>query len=81
MSKPKEGTEVDETILQPDAPKGDEIVDIVGGKAKGLIVDLTQGVKVKITEKAPYHKHLKPGTEITVAPLVAEKMKINGWAK
>jgi len=41
-------------------------------------VDLTKRVKVTTTDSAPYHKG---GTEIEVAPLVAEKMKKNGWVK
>jgi len=42
------------------------------------IVDLTKTVEVTTTKDAPYHED---GEKIHVAPLVAEKMKANGWAK
>lgn len=41
-------------------------------------VDLTQTVEVTTTKDAPYHGE---NEKIKVAPLVAEKMKANGWAK
>lgn len=40
--------------------------------------DLTKKVEVTPTDKAPFHK---AGDPVMVAPLVAEKMKLNGWAK
>lgn len=41
-------------------------------------VDLTKRVKVTPTATAPFHKE---GEEIEVSPVLAEKMKKNGWAK
>jgi len=41
-------------------------------------IDLTKRVKVTTTDTAPYHK---AGIQVEVSPLVAEKMKKNGWAK
>lgn len=41
-------------------------------------VDLTKRVKVVATKDAPFHKE---GQEYEVAPVVAEKMRKNGWAK
>lgn len=85
MSKQNKGIEEEEDkapILQPNHPVAEEVVDIPGGKAKGVIVDLAKKVKVVITEKAPYHKFdPKEETVIECAPLVAEKMVKNGWGK
>lgn len=44
---------------------------------KEEVIDISKTVKVKTTDKAPYHK---ADLEIDVAPAVAEKMKANGWA-
>lgn len=41
-------------------------------------VDLTKRVEVTTTDKAPYHK---ANQKVMVTPIVAEKMKKNGWAK
>lgn len=40
--------------------------------------DITKRVTVKTTDKHPFHKE---GKDVSVAPLVAEKYKLNGWAK
>ena len=83
MAKPNKPEGTEETILQPEAPKGDEVIEVQGGKAKGVIIDLSTYVDLETTEKAPYHKYdknRKCGERIKVSPLVAEKMLLNEWA-
>lgn len=41
-------------------------------------VDLTKQVEITATDKAPFHKE---GQKELVSPVIAEKMKLNGWAK
>lgn len=43
------------------------------------IVDLRKRVEMVTTESHPTRK--KAGVKISVAPAVAEKFKLNGWAK
>lgn len=45
------------------------------------IVDLTKRIKLVSTGKAPMEWFHREGVEINVAPAVAEKYKVNGWAK
>lgn len=52
--------------------------EVLQPKIKEGPFDITKKVKVTATDKAPFHKE---GQSIEVAPLVAEKMKLNGWAK
>lgn len=47
-------------------------------KVKEGPFDITKTVEVKATDKAPYHKD---GEVIHVSQFVADKMKLNGWAK
>lgn len=47
-------------------------------KPKEGVIDITKRVKVTTTSKAPYHK---VDQELEVSPVLAEKMKANGWAK
>lgn len=64
MAKEKKDNEgTDEPVVNVLNKKGD--------------VDLTIGVEVIATDKAPYHAE---GEVTKVAPVVAEKMIKNGWA-
>ena len=45
---------------------------------KSGIIDVTKRMKLTTTEKHPFHK---AGTEVNVAPAVADKYAANGWAK
>jgi hypothetical protein len=71
-------------MAKEEAKKSDKAIvnpitePVVNPTPKEGPIDITKRVKVKTTDKAPYHK---PGLEIEVAPAVAEKMKANGWAK
>jgi hypothetical protein len=47
-------------------------------KPKAGIVDLYKKVEVTTTAKAPFHK---AGEKISVSPVLAAKMKANGWAE
>lgn len=47
-------------------------------KVKEGIFDITKTVEVKATAKAPFHKE---GEVAYVSQFVADKMKLNGWAK
>lgn len=44
-------------------------------------IDITKRVAVTLTEKHPFHKQGRKDREVFVAPLVAEKYRLNGWAK
>jgi hypothetical protein len=46
-------------------------------KEEVKVVDLTEKVKVKTTDKAPHHEK---DQVIEVSPLLAEKMLKQGWA-
>jgi hypothetical protein len=41
-------------------------------------VDLTKRVKMTTTDAHPFHKE---GKEVNISPILAEKYKLNGWAK
>lgn len=51
---------------------------VINPKVKEGIFDITQRVKVTANDKAPFHKD---GEVDYVSQFVADKMKLNGWAK
>ena len=58
-----------EKLIKVGAGEGEEV--------QGTYVDLTEGVTIYATDKAPFHKE---GSEVFASPYVAEKMVAKGWA-
>lgn len=52
--------------------------EVLKPKVKEGPFDITKRVEVKATDKAPFHKE---GEVVHVSQFLAEKMKLNGWAK
>lgn len=43
--------------------------------------DITKRVEVTITDKHPFHPSHMVGKTVRIAPLIAEKYRLNGWGK
>jgi len=58
--------------------KSDNQEEIVQVVPEEKVIDISQRVDVEATGTAPYHKE---GAKFSVSPVLAEKMRANGWVK